>query len=381
MIETLVAIEHIKDFDEQGFFSKSYLAHDKRLKRKVAVKDIHEEGVHSKACVEEYFEEAEKLSLASHPRVLPVYFVGLNHINGEGGIGSPRIVTKFMQNGSLLGHLEELREEGRTIYLDTGIRIAHDVIQGMIHLHSLEIMHLDVKAANILIGDDYKMVLADFGQAKMLKEEGLVELGDVYPSILTPEGVKKKVGGAMTDIYQFGVLLWSIFRFDEYRKLIEDDYNLETKRLNHIFNEGGKDDAEVLAKFKEDMKRLRADIKAGNFPPRLGYPMFVPKKLVEIINKCLSINPEDRYGTFHEIQSDLNELVLTNKAEDVHMKLGDNTVYFWKDDKECSISVDDSDGRFSLEVRKNKQRKNSFKKEDITEAQARRHVLKVINEL
>ena len=62
MINTIVEIEHIKDFDEQGFYSKSYLALDKRLNRQVAVKDIIYENLKSDADFEKYF-EANKLKI------------------------------------------------------------------------------------------------------------------------------------------------------------------------------------------------------------------------------------------------------------------------------------------------------------------------------
>ena len=96
MINTIVEIEHQQDFAEQGFYSKSYLALDKRLNRQVAVKDIIYENLTSDDDFGKYFEEAYKLSMASHPRVLPVYYVGLDH--NEGAETIPRIVTCFFKN-------------------------------------------------------------------------------------------------------------------------------------------------------------------------------------------------------------------------------------------------------------------------------------------
>ncbi|MFK8057517.1 MAG: hypothetical protein AB8F78_15435 [Saprospiraceae bacterium] len=71
MIETLVEIEHIEDFPEQGFYSRSFKGNDARLQRIVAVKDIHASNVESKEAVEKYFEEAQKLSLAAPPPPSP----------------------------------------------------------------------------------------------------------------------------------------------------------------------------------------------------------------------------------------------------------------------------------------------------------------------
>src|SRR5690349_14511401 len=137
MIQTIVEIEKIRDFPEQGFYSNAYLAFDKRLNRQVAVKDINEGLLKSEGDFEKHFEEAYKLSVADHPRVMPVYYVGLDSVSAT---TTPRIVTKFFRKGSLLGYLKSLESGDRTIALDEAIRFAHDIIQGMNHLHSLDIV-------------------------------------------------------------------------------------------------------------------------------------------------------------------------------------------------------------------------------------------------
>jgi len=76
--------------------------------------------------------------------------------------------------------------------LDEIIRFAHDIIQGMIHLHSLDIVHLDLKASNIYIGDDGKMVIGDFGQAKFIKDGIIHDHVNLYPAIAPVEAAAKK---------------------------------------------------------------------------------------------------------------------------------------------------------------------------------------------
>jgi len=190
MINTLVEIEHKEDFSEQGFYSKSYLGFDKRLNREVAVKDIIYENLTSDDDFEKYFQEAYKLSLASHPRVLPVYYVGLDHNSSMEKI--PRIVTHYFKNGSLQGYMKSIYDSGRTLALDEVIRFSHDILQGMIHLHSLDIMHLDLKASNIYIGDDNKLVIGDFGQARFIKDGIIHDKVDLYPALMPLEHVTKK---------------------------------------------------------------------------------------------------------------------------------------------------------------------------------------------
>ena len=121
MILTTVEIEKIKDFDEQGFFSSTYLALDKRLDREVAVKDINVNGKEKAEEVEKFFHEALKLSRSAHPRILPIYFVGFCNTQDD-EIVIPRVVTKFMKNGTLSEALRSHYETGFTFPLDSIIR-------------------------------------------------------------------------------------------------------------------------------------------------------------------------------------------------------------------------------------------------------------------
>lgn len=379
MIETLVEIEHKEDFPEQGFYSRTYTALDKRLNRIVAVKDIEAGVIESKESVEHYFEEAQKLSLAAHPRVLPVHFVGLHHDASADGIGSPRIVTTFLKNGSLNKYLESIYAQNRTISLSKGIRFAHDIIQGMIHLHALDILHLDLKASNVFIGDDNKLVIADFGQSKMLNDDGVVQIDNLYPSILTPENVKKRVADKASDIYQFGVLLYSIFNYDSYRNLLDNHYQVNTETLRGAFKNP---DAtpEMKKECSTNIGRIVADIKSGSFPSRDVYHYYIPKIIQAVIQRCLSVNIGDRYENFYEIQSDINKLTLTNEAHDIHEDLATGFVNFTKNDVTCKIEIEeDTNKRYNIKVFKNNRAKTLYNKNDLTRLQLSNEIETIIN--
>lgn len=383
MIETLVEIRHLEDFSEQGFYSKSYKGEDLRLNRIVAVKDIHSSEVQSKETVEKYFEEAQRLSLAAHPRVLPVYFVGLNKSEeGDDQFGTPRIVTKYIKSGSLNQLLQSTFSTGKTLELGTSIRYIHDVIQGMIHLHSLDILHLDLKASNIFIGDDNKLILADFGQSKMINEDSLVKLNNIYPSILTPEGIRKNVGDKTTDIYQFGVLLYSIFNYDIYRHEIEANYKVNTAVLNKLFN-GEEDQVDPAEKeeFKGNMKRLAADIRNGIFPDRELNHYYVPKVIQEIIKKCLEPQVGDRFQNFYQIQTELSKLNTTNEVQDLVQNLETKRITFTKLGVNCYLEVEETGNRYQLSVFKNNRAKNTLNKDNLTRLQLSSAIQSAINDI
>ena len=366
MINTIVEIEHQQDFAEQGFYSKSYLALDKRLNRQVAVKDIIYENLTSDDDFGKYFEEAYKLSMASHPRVLPVYYVGLDH--NEGAETIPRIVTCFFKNGSLNSYLQKIYAENKTLALDEIIRYSHDIIQGMIHLHALDIVHLDLKASNIYIGDDGKMVIGDFGQAKFIKDGIIHEHVDLYPALAPVEAVAKKAFDKTTDIYQFGLLLYSMVCYTTYREAIENTYKISTPQLKVIYREKPANVVDLKAEFKANMKLFNEAIKTSTFPSRTDYPYYVPKKIQEVIHKCLEPVVANRYNNFYEIQADLNEFVFPHGVSEYYQDLGTNNLHFMKEEKPCVISVAPAGAKFGVSATKNGRNVAKCNKSDISQA-------------
>lgn len=372
MINTIVEIEHKYDFSEQGFYSKSYLGLDKRLKREVAVKDIIYENLTSESDFESYFDEAYKLSLASHPRILPVYYVGLDH-NGDNQI-IPRIVTHFFKNGSLNSYLEKTYLQKRTLGLDEVIRYAHDIIQGMIHLHVLDIAHLDLKASNIFIGDDGKMVIGDFGQAKFIKDGIIGAPNNIYPATTPSEANKKKAIDKTADIYQFGLLLYSMLCYDQYRLAIETTYNISTATLKLIFRDKPENVADLKKQFNTNVKNYFNALNTSVFPNRSTYPYYVPQKIQNIINKCLEPVPANRYNNFYQVQSDLNDFIFPKNTSDFYQDLLTNNIHFMKDDKPCIINITETGGKFHLISTKNGNTVNRCNKTDVTHAKLRKEL-------
>lgn len=366
MINTIVEIEHESDFEEQGFYSKSYLAIDKRLNRKIAVKDIIYENLTSDDDFGKYFEEAYKLSLALHPRVLPVYYVGLDHNQDDEVI--PRIVTCFFKNGSLNNYLQSLYAENKTLALDEVIRYAHDIIQGMIHLHALDILHLDLKASNIYIGDDGKMVIGDFGQSKFIKDGIIHEHVDLYPALAPVEAVTKKAFDKTTDIYQFGLLLYSMVCYPQYREAIENTFKISTSQLKIIYRDKPDNIEELKTEFKANMKLFITAIKDSSFPNRTDYPYYVPKKIQEVIHKCLEPLVANRYNNFYEIQADLNDFVFPKGVSEFYQDLETNNLHFIKEEKHCVISIAPNGTKFDISSTKNGRKVNECHKSDVSQA-------------
>lgn len=378
MIITTVEIEKIKDFDEQGFFSSTYLALDKRLDREVAVKDINVNGKDKAEEVEKFFHEALKLSRSEHPRVLPIYFVGFCNTESDDVI-IPRVVTKFMRNGTLSGALRSQYETGFTFPLDTIIRYAHDIIQSLIHLHSLDILHLDLKASNIFIGDDGKLVVGDFGQSRFLVDGLTVDAVNLYPALIPNEYQKSKIVDKTADIYQFGILLYSMCCYDTYRSFLEDEYKIDVEVLKGLFGDSATSTKDEKKEFGSNLKRYKEDVKNGLFSKCGNYYNYIPGKIVDIISKCVEHKVEDRYNNFYEVQRDLNKLVFPSGVSKYMQKIGSNSVVFNKRGVGCNIvyEFNDDSKKFRLVPTKGETTRHTKIKENITNTTLRKEILKL----
>jgi serine/threonine protein kinase len=289
--------------------------------------------------------------MASHPRVLPVYYVGLDHNAEVASI--PRIVTYYFKNGSLNSYLQKRYAEHKTLALDEIIRYAHDIIQGMIHLHALDIVHLDLKASNIYLGDDGKMVIGDFGQAKFIKDGIIHEHVDLYPALAPVEAITKRAFDKTTDIYQFGLLLYSMICYTQYREAIETTYKISTAHLKVIYREKPANVEDLKKEFKASMKMFHQAIKTSAFPNRTDYPYYVPPKIQGIIHKCLEPVVANRYNNFYEIQIDLNDFVFPHGVSEFYQNLDTNNLHFIKDEKPCIISILPKVSKFDVSASKN----------------------------
>lgn len=382
MILTTVEIEKIKDFDEQGFFSSTYLAMDKRLEREVAVKDINVNGKVKEEDVEKFFHEALKLSRSEHPRILPIYFVGFCGTGDEAQI-IPRVVTKFMKNGTLSGVLRSQYETGFTFPLDTIIRYSHDIIQSLIHLHSLDILHLDLKASNIFIGDDGKLVVGDFGQSRFLVDGLTEDAESLYPALMPDEFMKDKVVDKTADIYQFGILLYSMCCYDNYRAYLEDEYKIDVEILKGLFGASATGTKEDRKAFSANLKRYKQDVNNGLYSKGDNYYNYIPGKIIDIISKCVAQKVEDRYNNFYEVQSDLNELIFPSGVSSYVEEIGQDSVVFNKEGIECCIDYvyNDDIKKFRLVPTKGATVRRTKIKEKVTNTTLRKEILKLANNL
>lgn len=153
----------------------------------------------------DFLAEAQIMKKMHHPKLIQLYAV----CTKEEPIF---IVTELMKNGSLLDFLQN---KGRHLNLTQLIDIATQVASGMAYLESQHFIHRDLAARNVLVGEGYSVKIADFGLARIIKEEEYeARAGVRFPIKWTaPEAINYAKFSSKSDVWSFGILLTEIITY------------------------------------------------------------------------------------------------------------------------------------------------------------------------
>ena len=187
----------------RGGMATVYQALDTRLDRPVALKVMHAGLAEDHAFVSRFIREARSAARLSHPGVVAVYDQGDDN-------GTVFLAMEYVAGRTLR---DWLRERGRLTP-----REAFDVLEPMLSAlsaaHAAGIVHRDVKPENVLLADDGRVKVADFGLARSALTSGGsnatqgVVMGTV--AYLAPEQVERGTADARSDVYSAGILLYEM---------------------------------------------------------------------------------------------------------------------------------------------------------------------------
>lgn len=117
------------------------------------------------------------------------------------------IVTEFMSGGSLYDFLH--KQKG-VFKLPTLLRVAIDICKGMNYLHQNDIIHRDLKTANILMDENEVVKVADFGVARVITQSGVMTAETGTYRWMAPEVIEHKPYDHKADVFSFAVMIWEL---------------------------------------------------------------------------------------------------------------------------------------------------------------------------
>lgn len=190
----------VRSLIARGGMATVYVATDIRLERRVAIKIMHDNLAADDAFRDRFIREARAAARLAHPNLVNVYDQG-----EDGGIAY--IVMEYVPGITL----RDLLHDHHRLTVEQTIDIMDAVLAGLQVAHRQGIIHRDIKPENVLLADDGRIKLSDFGLARAATANtasGSVLLGTI--AYLAPELVTKGTADVRSDIYSAGIMMYEM---------------------------------------------------------------------------------------------------------------------------------------------------------------------------
>ena len=184
----------------RGGMATVYLATDLRLERRVAVKVMHAHLADDAAFRDRFIQEARSAARLAHTNVVNVFDQGQD-------LGTAYLVMEYLQGITLR---DLLGEYGRLTPEQT-FDILEAVLAGLTAAHKAGIIHRDLKPENVLLADDGRIKIGDFGLARAATSHtasGQALLGTI--AYLSPELVTRGIADTRSDVYAVGIMMYEM---------------------------------------------------------------------------------------------------------------------------------------------------------------------------
>ena len=187
----------------RGGMATVYRATDRRLDRAVAIKVMHPSFAEDPGFAGRFVREARSAARLAHPHVVAV------HDQGESD-GVVYLVMEYLRGRTLR---DVLREHG-ALSPAQALVLIEPILEALSAAHNAGIIHRDVKPENVIITDEGRIKVADFGLARVMGGDDAptmtqgVLIGTV--NYLSPEQVERGAADARSDIYAAGILLFEL---------------------------------------------------------------------------------------------------------------------------------------------------------------------------
>ncbi|MGB5880364.1 MAG: protein kinase, partial [Thermoanaerobaculia bacterium] len=273
-------LSHFKILDKlgEGGMGAVYLAEDLELNRQVALKVLPAEMASDPERLSRFEREAKAVAALNHPNIVTIYSV------------EEADQVRFISMELVKGKSLEQMIGPRGLPVEQFFTIAAPLADALSAAHQSGITHRDLKPANIMVTDEGRVKVLDFGLAKLqtvdpgaadpdLPTQALTQEGMVMGTVpyMSPEQVQSKPADHRTDIFSLGIILY------------------EMATGERPFQ--GESSADLISSILRDSPRPVTKIKVD-----------LPNHLGRIVGRCLEKEPNRRYQTALELRGELEHL-------------------------------------------------------------------------
>uniref|UniRef100_A0A8C1VT89 Serine/threonine-protein kinase PLK4 n=1 Tax=Cyprinus carpio TaxID=7962 RepID=A0A8C1VT89_CYPCA len=184
----------------KGSFACVYRAKSVNTGLEVAIKMIDKKAMHKAGMVQRVINEVEIQCRLKHPSVLELYnyFEDSNYVY---------LVLEMCHNGEMSRYLKERK---KPFTEEDARHFMHQIVKGMLYLHTHGIMHRDLTLSNLLLTTSMNIKIADFGLATQLKlpsEKHFTMCGT--PNYISPEVATRSAHGLESDVWSLGCMFYA----------------------------------------------------------------------------------------------------------------------------------------------------------------------------
>ncbi len=259
----------IEKFLGSGAYGEVWSATNQKTGRKVAIKFYSRR---SSADVQLLAREVEKLVVLAADR----YVVQLLDVGWD--VEPPYFVMDYIEHGSL----EDRLNQAEPVPTAHAVELFQEIATAMMHLHGKGILHCDLKPGNVLLDQDGKPRVADFGQSRLSTDQ-TPALGTLF--FMAPEQADMDAApDARWDVYGLGALLFSMltgkppYYSAELADQIEDTQDITHRLANY-----------------------RKALQAADKPTEHRKIPGVDRMLADVIDRCIAVDPDERFPSIQSV--------------------------------------------------------------------------------
>jgi len=245
----------------KGAMGHVYKGHDMRLDRPVAIKVLPHWARGDPQARERLVREARAASALNHPNIVTVYEIARYK-------GVDLMVMEYVEGKTLADLIPS-----RGLPVPKALGLALQMADALSAAHAAHILHRDLKPTNVMVTEDDRLKLLDFGLAQLVTLAGHGETQQTKPDqpgtriYMSPEQLKGHPGDPRSEIFSAGLVFYQM---------------LSGK---HPFGPGTRDEVTQAIRTK----------------PPAALPPKVPPVLANLVYRCLAQTPEQRFESMHEL--------------------------------------------------------------------------------